>query len=386
MFTPLGVPLPAPSCSNLRHDKVVYLLGVLATTLSPEEILPWTKDPRIPPAEALALHLYYAAGRKQVEIAEFFGMTQAAVSYRIQRALSRIEFILSLPEVQEKDLRRDLPTVLTDPVHVEILVGVWKTSCQSAVADQLGLSQGKVRHRFFKAVKVLQTTPGMDLYRQLFERIGEGWNMFREVKLPQWDRPLPGVQLGENPNPQGTMPPRAKPTSPSVPIRTFATFDQRIRTLLKDGEERTVDAHYEALDLKNHPSLWATEEITKFEDIVASHNWWTRHHWRVFERTAALFSKDEIKQIGLQAAGRIASQPEERRTSLKERVLAYTSTEGKPATPQYVTQLIQKMRKKPPRKRVSDLTRKEALEYIRVLQARLRRAGISVPTVRETFA
>ncbi|KKL92748.1 hypothetical protein LCGC14_1881600, partial [marine sediment metagenome] len=92
-----------------------------------------------------------------MDIAVIFGMTQAAISYRLDRGIQRIRFLLSIPQVTEADLRRDLPGAFPQAIDVDILVGMWETTCQSEVASQLKLTQGRVRHRFFKAVKTLET-------------------------------------------------------------------------------------------------------------------------------------------------------------------------------------------------------------------------------------
>lgn len=146
---------------------------------------------RIPEREADLIYLYYILKKRQADIAAIFEVTQAAISYRLDRGLQRIKFLLSIPEVTEDQLREDLPSVLPQKIDVDILVGMWQTTCQSEVATKLGLTQGRVRHRFFKAVKVIEgaaeTDAKYDPYRQIFSTIaGKKFNILREVKLPQW--------------------------------------------------------------------------------------------------------------------------------------------------------------------------------------------------------
>lgn len=145
---------------------------------------------RIPQREADLIYLYFVEKKRQADIAIIFGVTQAAISYRLDRGLKRIKFLLSIPQIQEEDLRRDLPEVFK-AIDVDILVGMWQTTCQSEVANQLRLTQGRVRHRFFKAVKVLQEVSAKDSrylpYYKVFSAIsGKRFNILREVKLPQW--------------------------------------------------------------------------------------------------------------------------------------------------------------------------------------------------------
>jgi DNA-directed RNA polymerase specialized sigma24 family protein len=145
---------------------------------------------RIPQREADLIYLYYIQKKRQADIAEIFEVTQAAISYRLDRGLQRIKFLLSIPPVTEEDLRRDLPEIFKE-IDVDILIGMWQTTCQSEVASRLGLTQGRVRHRFFKAVKTLKEAAGAEPkfvpYHKVFSAISsKRFNILREVRLPQW--------------------------------------------------------------------------------------------------------------------------------------------------------------------------------------------------------
>ena len=146
---------------------------------------------RIPEREADLIDLYFLHLKRQADIASIFGVTQAAVSYRLARGLERIKFLLSIPQVTEEQLRADLAAVFENQIDVDILAGMWTTTCQSEVANRLGLTQGRVRHRFFRAVEVLETYskthPETEPYRRIFSEIAKKrFNILREVKLPQW--------------------------------------------------------------------------------------------------------------------------------------------------------------------------------------------------------
>jgi DNA-directed RNA polymerase specialized sigma24 family protein len=149
---------------------------------------------RIPQREADLIYLYYIQKKRQADIAEIFGVTQAAISYRLDRGLQRIKFLLSIPQASEDELREDLAE-LFEPIDVNILVGMWQTTCQSEVANRLGLTQGRVRHRFFKSIETLKKREEEDArfepYHRIFAAISNkkgpgGFNILREVKLPQW--------------------------------------------------------------------------------------------------------------------------------------------------------------------------------------------------------
>lgn len=146
---------------------------------------------RIPKREADLMELYYMQKKRQADLAEIFGVTQAAISYRLNRGLQRIRFLLSIPTLSEDGLRQDLPEVPFKPTDVNILVGMWQTTCQSEVASKLGLTQGRVRHRFFGAVVVLEKRAAEDPkfvpYSKVFSSIAnKNFNVLREVRLPQW--------------------------------------------------------------------------------------------------------------------------------------------------------------------------------------------------------
>lgn len=145
---------------------------------------------RIPQREADLIYLYYIQKKRQADIAEIFGVTQAAISYRLDRGLQRIKFLLSIPQATEDELREDLAEVFEE-IDVNILVGMWQTTCQSEVANRLGLTQGRVRHRFFKSVETLKKRAEEDArfepYHRIFSAISsKKFNILREVKVPQW--------------------------------------------------------------------------------------------------------------------------------------------------------------------------------------------------------
>lgn len=146
---------------------------------------------RIPEREADLIDLYFIQRKRQADIAAIFDVTQAAISYRLDRGIQRIKFLLSIPQVTEEELRQALPLVFAQRIDIDILVGMWETTCQSEVASKLGLTQGRVRHRFFKAVKTLEKAAENDerleSCHKIFSAIAsKHFNILREVKLPQW--------------------------------------------------------------------------------------------------------------------------------------------------------------------------------------------------------
>lgn len=105
----------------------------------------------IPDREADLISLYYEQKMKQEQIARLFGITQAAVSYRLARGLKRIRFLMTIPELDKEEFELDLGPKFIEQ-DLEILWRMYKTTCQSEIAKQMGLTQGRVRHRFFRAL------------------------------------------------------------------------------------------------------------------------------------------------------------------------------------------------------------------------------------------
>ena len=178
----------------------------LLETMSYQEAVAPLLD-KIPEREADIIELYFLLSKRQADIATIFGITQAAVSYRLGRGLMRIKFLLDLPPVTREQMIADLsesfpgvpmlPSELEDDpeadlhIDVRILVHMWETTCQSEVAKTLNLTQGRVRHRFFKAVDKLKELAEVNdkivPYADIFGKISsKKFNILREVKLPQW--------------------------------------------------------------------------------------------------------------------------------------------------------------------------------------------------------
>ncbi len=106
---------------------------------------------RIPAREADLVRLYYKLDMKQEQIAKIFRITQAAVSYRLARARRRIQFLFTIPILKYDDFESDFKGIFSDQDR-EILWKMYETTCQSKIAKQMGLTQGRVRHRFFRSL------------------------------------------------------------------------------------------------------------------------------------------------------------------------------------------------------------------------------------------
>lgn len=141
----------------------------------------------LPLREADFVELYFFSHKTQTDIAEIFRVSQPTVCYRLQRATARIRFVLSLPDVTAQEMEDALRGFLGDEEDVEIMLRMYETTCQSAVAKAMNITQGKVRHRFMRSTKRMRETPAMETYAQIFTSISENLNILREVDRPKWD-------------------------------------------------------------------------------------------------------------------------------------------------------------------------------------------------------
>ena len=142
---------------------------------------------KLPPREADFIDLYYFKNIKQTDIAAIFGVSQPTVCYRLQRAASRIHFLMSLPSFTIGELKEAITTILKDPIDIQIMVLMFESTCQSEVAKQLNVSQGFVRHRFLRTVEKMRKRGDMEDFVKAFDLIAANLNILREVSRPNLD-------------------------------------------------------------------------------------------------------------------------------------------------------------------------------------------------------
>lgn len=135
----------------------------------------------LPAREADFVNLYYFSRLKQTAIAKIFQVSQPTVCYRLQRAAARIQFLLRLPEVTRGEIEEAMRSFLDNEIDIQIMLLMFDTTCQSEAAKQLGVSQGKVRHRFIRSLDRMRQIEGMGKFVQLFDEIAENLNILREV-------------------------------------------------------------------------------------------------------------------------------------------------------------------------------------------------------------
>lgn len=133
---------------------------------------------QLPVTEADFIDLYYFKRWRQTDIANVFGVKQPTVHYRLRRAAKRIRYVLEMPEYDPEQLRLYLEERLQDELNVAILLGVLETTCQTTVASRLGVTQGKVRHRFFASLERIDR----EEYRQLFAYVAAHFTILKELR------------------------------------------------------------------------------------------------------------------------------------------------------------------------------------------------------------
>lgn len=155
----------------------------------------------LPLKEVDLIDMYYKGKKKQKEIAEFFNVSQGAVSHRIARAKKRLIFLRNMPKVEDEVLTEKLAEVFHD-IEVDIIYYMVKTTCQSKTAELVNdkhsldgkskMTQVKVRHKFERALERLREKASKeDSFTKIAELtayIKAHPYMLHEVRLPHFDK------------------------------------------------------------------------------------------------------------------------------------------------------------------------------------------------------
>lgn len=168
-------------------DKLQYYA---ASQYSLSDVSPYLQS--LPAKEADLIMMYYVLKKDQKEIAKILKLSQGGVSHRIARARERLKYLVSIPKFSRSELMDDLKEVVTEEIDLVILWELYRTTCQSKVAEIVGMTQSRVRHRFFKTLKLLRTVvegnpeSRVKTYVDAFTQVSENFNISREVCLPRW--------------------------------------------------------------------------------------------------------------------------------------------------------------------------------------------------------
>lgn len=161
-----------------------------------EEFEPFIQ--KLPQREIDLIEMYYREDKKQKEIADFFGVTQGAISHRLSRAKKRLNFLKKMPKIIG-DLRNILQKYFTC-FEIDLLCFMVQTTCQSKTAELLNkkykfrgknvMTQIKVRHKFDRYIDKMNKLKGVnkelrDCYK-LSKYIKNNLYMLHEVILPHF--------------------------------------------------------------------------------------------------------------------------------------------------------------------------------------------------------
>lgn len=150
---------------------------------------------RLPPRELYMLYAVKVNRVEQDEISDLFHVRQSNISYRLDRAAYRIRLHTQIAETcSETQVRRVLYDIGLPESSVRAVLGVVKTSSQSATAEALGQSQGSVRHIFATAIQNLKSkseadVAGRDAVYRLLCLIELNYNQLRSIQMQsrwQW--------------------------------------------------------------------------------------------------------------------------------------------------------------------------------------------------------
>jgi DNA-directed RNA polymerase specialized sigma24 family protein len=166
----LGGP-PAPQIINTLSEQEKRLLQYLPLT------------------DAQMLMAYHN-GVKQRELGDQYIMTQAAVSYRLKRARERLEFLKHYPQLSRSTLRRLLGSLGYEQQRITILTELYITTCQLTVAAAAGVTQGRVRHYLYKAIKHLGEVVYLEK-RHDFTALLHGFELIRDNPAILHEQPPP---------------------------------------------------------------------------------------------------------------------------------------------------------------------------------------------------
>jgi hypothetical protein len=155
---------------------------------------------RIPRREVDLIEMYYRQDKKQKEIADFFEVTQGAISHRLSRARRRLKFLRDMPKLSSDP--RKLLADYFEPFELDLYLYMVETTCQSKTAELLNrayrlkgrkaMTQIKVRHKFDRYIDRLKNLKRshseLSGCYKLAVYVKQNLYMLHEVILPHFDR------------------------------------------------------------------------------------------------------------------------------------------------------------------------------------------------------
>lgn len=175
-----------------RKEPLADQLGVSETELA-------AAMAQIPEEDAEILRLYFVEGLTGKNVGKRCGgISQAGASYRINHAIERLRWLLSVPVMSEEDVdaalelgvdRRSRPH--PREVRIAVVYELWRTSSQSVVAAASGIPQGTIRcildHELRCLARAARKDERIAQLVQWFRSIlrARMWNVRRLASTPQ---------------------------------------------------------------------------------------------------------------------------------------------------------------------------------------------------------
>lgn len=129
------------------------------------------------PIQDRACVVWGLQGLSQTKIAELVGIRQPSVSYCLERALQRLEFLWGIRQHTPARAEPELLKHIKDPIDRDILLEFLRTTSQSAVARKMNMSQGRIRYRVVRSINILRTARSeyADVYQKVLDHVGLLW-------------------------------------------------------------------------------------------------------------------------------------------------------------------------------------------------------------------
>ncbi len=137
----------------------------------------------LPPRELQMLYTDLVLNVGQEEASNLFCVRQSNMSYRLQRSQRRIILFHDLNSIiSETEFRKNLLAVGLSENHIQIVLGVVKTTSQSATAEAFKITQGSVRHIFSTAFRRIKTEFPDSPAHKLFVLVEANYNQLRAIR------------------------------------------------------------------------------------------------------------------------------------------------------------------------------------------------------------
>lgn len=157
---------------------------------------------RLPPRELQMLYTVEVRDVDQEEACRVYGVRQSNISYRLERAADRIKIFSQIAEmVSETRVRLALAKAGLNETMICVVLGVIKTTSQSATAEAYNLTQGSVRHIYARAVRKMKEVDPQGPVLALLLFVERNYNSLRSVRIQRrWLEKVDGFGGGNYPN------------------------------------------------------------------------------------------------------------------------------------------------------------------------------------------